>query len=169
MAKKDPDKIEADRNIDDLKTEYSKYLSKYSLPEFSELNKLFDIEGVDLQTEFFLRKVRRVISDRISAYLRFAEIILNPSNAPMFFFKLVKKLDSKDRENLSEVYESLSLLELEVIRLDLDYSEINEADFIKKTYKLFDEDSRVKLLEIIKKLGNGDNNNKKENNGSYFG
>jgi hypothetical protein len=156
-------------DIAELKGEYDKYKEKYNLPEFYELNKLFDIEEIDIQTEFLLRKIRRLVSERIAGYMRFIEIILNPSNAPMFFFKLIKKLDSHDREILTNVYESLGHFEIEIITLDLNYSEEKEAEFINKAYKTFNEESRVKLLEVVKKLENENSSFKKEINGSYFG
>ena len=104
----------------------------------------------------------------MAAYSRFIEIILNPSNAPMFFFKLIKKLDSKDKEVLAGLYEELGSIEVDTISLDLDYSEKNEADFIIRMYKVFNENIRIKFLEIVDKLSNGNDNNKKYN-GSYFG
>ncbi|MBR9705109.1 hypothetical protein GOV12_06870 [Candidatus Pacearchaeota archaeon] len=161
------DEICAD--IDELRVEYEKFKSKYDLPDFTELNKTFDIEEVDIHTQFLLRKIRRLISDRIASYMRFIEIILNPSNAPMFFYKLIKKLDSGDREKLSGIYEKLGNYELEIVSLDLNYSEEKEALFIIKAYNIFNEEVRGKLQGIIDKLGNGDDNSKKEINGSYFG
>ncbi|MEM0465584.1 MAG: hypothetical protein QXW97_02690 [Candidatus Pacearchaeota archaeon] len=156
-------------NINELKEEYEKLRKIYHLPEFSELNKLFDIEEVDIETEFLLRKIRRLISERIANYIRFIEIILNPSNAPIFFFKLNKKLDISDRESLTKLYESLGFFEINALSLDVDYSESKEADFILKSYNLFNNDIKVKLLDLIKKLENGENNFKKDNNGCYFG
>lgn len=156
-------------NVEDLRNEYKKLQDKYSLPEFHELNKLFDIEDVDIDTEFLLRKIRRVVSERIASYMRFIEIILNPSNAPMFFFKLIKKLDSKDRDELSKVYEKLGNFELDVISLDLEYSEEKEAMFVKKVFEIFNDEARVKLLEVIDKLSLENNDSKKISNGSYFG
>ena len=37
-------------NIDELKQFYIDYKEKYNLPEFSELNKTFDIEDIDIDT-----------------------------------------------------------------------------------------------------------------------
>jgi len=156
-------------DINELKIEYNKIKDKYELPEFSELNKLFDIEDVDVETEFLLRKIRRTVSDRIAGYIRFVEIILNPSNAPIFFYKLIRKLDNTDKEILTNIYETIGKFEFEVIELDLDYSEKNEGDFIKRAYNIFNDDLRTKLLKILKKLETGEDNNKKETNGSYFG
>ncbi len=161
--------LKDDYCLDKLKEEYEKFRKKYDLPEFYELNKHFDVEETDIETDFLLRKIRRTIAERITGYSRFADIILNPSNAPMFFFKLIKKLDNKDKEALGEIYETLGNIEIEILTLDLDYSEKKEAEFIKKSFEIFDKQIKVKFLDIIKKLGNEESNNKKENSGSYFG
>ncbi len=155
-------------SLDKLKKDYEELKNKYNLPEFSELNRLFDIEDVEIETDFLLRKIRRTISERMAAYSRFVEIILNPSNAPMFFFKLIKKLDSNDKEILGEIYGELGNIEVDTISLDLDYSETKEADFIIRMYKVFNDNIKVKFLGIIEKLSSGNENNKKYN-GSYFG
>jgi len=155
-------------NIEELRKEYGKFREKYGLPEFSELNKVFDIEDVDTDTEFLLRKIRRVLSDRITNYLRFSEVILNPTNAPMFFFKLIKKLDDSDKAILGELYETLGNLEIEIIDLDLDYSEEKEAEFIKKIFRIFNEHIKLDLLKVIRKMSNGEDK-KKEDSRGYFG
>jgi hypothetical protein len=163
--------IKEDRclNLEKLRNEYDKFKDKYSLPEFTKLNEMFDIEEVDYDTEFLLRKIRRVMSDRISGYLRFIELVLNPSNAPMFFFKLIKKLEEKDKNTLNELYEFLSKFEIEIIAFDLEYNEKNEADFIKKSHNIFKEDISKRLLKIIKKMSNGSESEKVEEKRSYFG
>lgn len=155
-------------NLDELKEEYKKFRSKYQLPEFRELNKFFDIEDIDVETDFLLRKIRRVIADRIGGYLRFIETILNPCNAPMFFFKLLKKLDNTDKDALTRVYETMGNFEIQLVSLDLDYNEGKEVEFIKAIYKEFNENSRLKLLNVVNKLSNGESK-KRESSGSYFG
>ena len=161
--------MEEKTTLEELKQEYEKFKKKYDLPEFSELNVLFDIEDLeDCETEFFLRKIRKIISERIAGYLRFFEVILNPSNAPIFFFKLIKKLENKDKENLTKIYEKLGNLEIEVVRLDLDYKEEKEAEFIKKIFNFF---SAIKgdILKIVDKMVNSGTDSFKKESGSYFG
>lgn len=164
------DKITRDKDfsLEELKEDYEKFKNQYNLPEFYELNKLFDIEDIEIETDFLLRKIRRAISERISSYSRFVEIFLNPTNAPMFFFKLLKKLDAKEKETLGMIYEQLGSLEIETILLDLEYSEEKEAEFIKKLYNVFDKELRISFLSVIKRLSTEEKNNKNFN-GSYFG
>ncbi len=155
--------------LEELKQKYAVFGEKYDLPGFSELNVFFYIEDLEAcETEFFLRKIRKIISERVAGYLRFFEIILNPSNAPIFFFKLIKKLDKEDKESLNKIYEELGNLEVEVVKLDLDYAEEKEAEFIKKIFSFF---SKIKgdVLGIVDKMVNSGSGNFKKESGSYFG
>jgi hypothetical protein len=169
MLEKVMDQNKEFNNLEALRIEYEKLIGKYDLPSFSELNEMFDIEEIDLETEFLLRRVRRVVAEKVTNYLRFIEIILNPSNSPLFFFNFIKKLNNKDKEVLSKLYEELGKVEVEIIALDLEYSEKNEAEFIKRLYNVFKNKLRVELLAIIRKLSEENNDKKKEINGSYFG
>jgi len=156
-------------NLEELKEIYSEFKEKYNLPEFYEMNKAFDIEEIqEIETDFFLRRVRKIISEKIVGYLRFIEIILNPNNAPIFFFKLIKKLDVSDRENLSKIYEQLGNMEIEIVRLDLDYSEEKEAEFIKIIFDFFDS-FKGDVLKIIGKMVNGSDGSEKKEGRGYFG
>ena len=154
--------------ITELIDKYKPLKEKYQLPEFSSLNEVFDIEDIDPDSEFILRKIRRTISDKIASYLRFTEIILNPSNAPMFFFKLLKKIDSSDKEALSKIYEELGNSELKMLSLDIEYNEQKEADFIKDMFNKFNNEIKKEFQKIIEKLNNGEENSPKVN-GSYLG
>ncbi|MAH06948.1 hypothetical protein CMI38_01710 [Candidatus Pacearchaeota archaeon] len=87
----------------------------------------------------------------------------------MFFFNLVKKIDSNDKETLSKLYETLGNLETKAIPLDIDYNEKQEAEYIINSQQTFNNEIKPQLLEISKKLMNGKSNNVKQNNGSYFG
>ncbi len=114
-----------------LKKEYEKLRVKYNLPEYKLINEEFDIEKLqDHETETLLREIRKIMMDKVIAYLRFIEMLLNPANAPMFFFGLLKQLETADRKVLEETYAKLGKLEVEVINVDNDYSEAKEAGFI---------------------------------------
>jgi hypothetical protein len=164
MAKK-----ENESGLEDLKKQYEFIQDKYHLPAFSEINELFAIEDLqDSETDFLIRKIRIILAERISGYLRFVEIMLNPSNGPMFFFKLIKKLDNKDKEKLNEIYEILGNLGIECIKLDLDYSEENEVDFIKRVFDLFSNKLSKDIIKLINKLVN-EKSCTEDSNSSYFG
>ncbi|MFH1359392.1 MAG: hypothetical protein ABIH37_05880 [archaeon] len=154
--------------LEELKKQYVPFKKEYNLPDFTDLNKQFDIEEIDIETDFLLRKIRRIIAEKIAGYLRFIEVILNPNNTPLFLFKLIKKLDSEDREKLTKLYEKLGSFEIELVSLDLDYDEKKEAKFIIKCYEMFNNDVKKDLSILISKMNNKDDNSKKVN-GDYFG
>lgn len=157
-------------DLDKLKEKYKFFRQKYNLPEFSKLNEVFDIEELDVETEFFLRRVRKIICEQIVNYLRFFEVVLNPlsGNVPAFFFKIVKRIDNEDKETLTKIYEKFGNFEIEVVKLDLDYSEEKEAEFIKNVFKIF-LDIKEGLLKIVSKMTNSGTGNSKKESGSYFG
>ena len=162
-------KQEPTTNLEELKQNYDFFKQKYNLPGFKEINELFDIEEIDADTELLLKRVRRLIAERVAGYIRFVEIILNPANAPMFFFKFIKKLDNEDKEVLNKIYETLGGFEIRAATLDLNYSKEKEAKYIKDIFEKF---SGVKgdLVGVLEKLGNGSDSEKKADNGrSYFG
>jgi|WetSurMetagenome_2_1015567.scaffolds.fasta_scaffold65235_3 hypothetical protein len=118
-----------------LKKEYSELEKKYKLPSFRELNEEFDIEKVqEIETETLLREIRKVTVDKVLSYLRFVELLLNPSQAPMFFFALLKNMDAADKKTLEDLYSNLGKLEVDVIEVDNVYSEKSEADFIRHVF-----------------------------------
>jgi hypothetical protein len=156
-------------SLEELKSEFEKHQKKHDLPSFTDLNRVFDIEELDIDSEFFLRKVRRLISERVAGYLRFAEMILNPSNAPMFFFSAIKKLTNEDKEKLTKIHETLGKFEIEIIELDIEYNEDKEIEFIKRAYKLLTKDIKEDFLSVIHKLGNGKGKKSNDDSDSYFG
>ena len=156
-------------SLDELKQDYEKFKKKYKLPSFQELNEEFDIEKVAAhETDCLLREIRKALMDKVIAYLRFIEMLLNPSNAPMFFLALVKGLTSNDKRILEKVYDKLGAFEIDVIELDCKYSEKEEASFIckiPKEWKGISEDV-LKLVEILRR--NWTQKSSKNHKG-YFG
>ena len=72
-----------------------------------------------------------------------------------------------DKQNLTEIYEKLGNLEFELVKLDLNYDENIEAEFIKKVHKTF-LSLRKDILVVVEKMLNGGSSEKKER-GSYLG
>ncbi|MGD9276675.1 MAG: hypothetical protein PVJ67_05865 [Candidatus Pacearchaeota archaeon] len=156
-------------SLDELKKNYSKLEKKYSLPGFDELNKDFAIERIsDEKTLFLIREIRKFMAEKFSEYLRFIEGLLNPVNAPMFIFSVVKLLNANDKEKLSEAYKKLSFVGINLIELDLEFNEDKEAEFIKKG---FNEWQKIKkdILKIIEEVKKNWNKKSEVNGKSYFG
>ena len=162
-SKKEESKLEK------LKKEYKKLQEKYKLPPFNELNEDFSIEkAAENETDFVIREVRRQISEKAYNYLRFIETLINPVNAPMSIMTLVKTFGVEEKNKLTEIYKKLMKNELDLISVDIEFSEKKEADFIKNTHKIWKE-IKKDFMEVVKSVEK--NWNTKTENGSrkYFG
>lgn len=163
--------IEADKsNLELLKESYEVLKNEYSLPDFENMNKDFQIEKIqEEETELLIREIRRFVSEKFSTYLRFIETLLQPSNAQMLVFSMLKTLDAEDMEKLKNNYKRLAEKEIDVIELELDFNLEKEITFVKTAYDLWQE-VKVELLEVISKVKTGWGNDKtsKEKGNSYF-
>lgn len=156
-------------SLENLKKDYKKIQKKYNLLDFEKLNKDFNIEKcAEIETDYLIREVRRLMAEKFSNYLRFAETLLNPVNAPMSIFSIVKTLGTEEKNKLTEIYKKLLRNEIEHLELEIIFSEEKEAKFIKESYKMWLE-IKGDFVEIIKAIkGNWDNKLEKNNKG-YFG
>jgi len=152
-----------------LKEDYRAFQMRYDLPPFEKLNEDFQIEkAAELETDFVLREIRRYITDKFFNYLRFIESILTPTNAPMFVFAITKTLGTKDREKLIELYKKIAKVDIDLIELDIEYSEEKEAKSIKE-YSSMWQDIKKDFLEIVEVIKKNWDNKMEDNGKGYFG
>lgn len=155
--------------LEELKKSYAILREKHNLPEFDELNRDFSIEKIsEYETELLLKEIRRFMFDKFSNYMRFLEGLLNPVNASIFTFSVLKSLNSDDKKIIEEIYKKLMKIELELMAVDIDYNEDKEVEFIKESYKIWHEIKKgwKQTIDSVKK--NWDNKIE-ENNKAYFG
>ena len=95
-----------EKDIEKLKKKYIEFSKKYSFPEFSELNNNFGIEDLaeNANTEYFLRRLRLVLVERVVGLLRVLESIMNPSNSPIFVHLIAKNLDNDSKGIIEDLY-----------------------------------------------------------------
>lgn len=146
--------MKEEHNLKSLKENYEKIQKKHNLPSFEKLNEDFQIERIaEIETDILIREVRKFIADRFSNYLRFIEMLLNPINAPMFVFSIIKAIGTKEKEKLTEIYKKLAEREVKIIEIDVEFSEEKEANFIKESYELWQDIKKdvLNVVEVIKK------------------
>ena len=154
--------------LDELKKVYLEIQKKYSLPDFDKLNEDFNIEKLaDVETEYLIREIRKFMADKFSNYLRFIETILNPVNAQVLVFTIIKTLGSAEKEILSEIYKKLAKKEVELIELDIQFSEEREAEFVKDSFAIW-QGMKKDLLQIIGVIKKNWNNKVESNGKNYF-
>jgi len=156
-------------DLNTLKERYKGFQEKYNLPSFERLNEDFQIEkAAELETDFILREVRKYVTDKFFNYLRFIESILTPNNAPMFVFAITKTLGQKDREKLIELYKRIAKIDIDLIELDIEYSEEKEAKSIKEYYLLW-QSIKKEFLEIVDVIRKNWDTKLEDNGKGYFG
>ncbi len=161
--------MEEKNSLKKLKEKYSEFQKKYELPNFKELSEDFQIESIsELDTDFLLREIRKFMADKLANYLRFIENLLNPVNVPMFVYSIVKIIETKEKEILNEAYKELTKIEVNLIEIDLQYSEQKEAEFIKKSFSDWQK-IKKNLLEIIKKIKENQDTKVEKNGKNYYG
>jgi len=164
------DKKEKEKSsIEDLKENYKKAIKIYDLPSFEELNLNFQIEKIsDIETNFLLLEIRKQVSEKLSAYLKLAETLINPASAQIIVYHMIKTFTPGDQESLREIYKKLAKLEIKTVELDLDFNEEKEAKFIKKAYNEWQTIKKDFLKIIIATQEKIDTKIKTKNN-NYFG
>jgi len=154
--------------LDDVKKKYGPLCKKYKLPSFDELNKEFEIEKIqEHETDYILREIRKAISEKMSAFLRFFETVLNPVMAPVFIIAALKNLENGEKQKIKEIYEAMVSVEIGTIELDVEYSEKKEAEFIIKASKKW-KSIKPDILEIMKIIEKSHSISEKKGN-SYLG
>lgn len=154
-------------NLDKIKKQYEPLKNKYKLPEFSKFNEEFEIEKIqERETDFLLREMRRVMGEKMNAFLRFFETILNPVMAPVFILTSLKNLNAADKELIEKNYKILVELELKSVGLDIEYNEKKEAAFILETMKKWQE-MKPEIQQVIEALNKIQKTSEKK--GTYFG
>ena len=165
MAKKE---IEIENPIELLKSEYKKLSDKYNLPSYKEMDEDFDINKIDSIEDTLLRDIRKLMFSKFASVLNFVELLLNPTNGSMFHMYLVKGINTEEKNSLNNLFESLGSIEIESFSLDINYSEKNEAAYIKESYEKWQK-MKPELDKIISsiKLNWKKVSSKKEK--SYYG
>lgn len=153
----------------DLEKEYSVLQKKYSLPGFEELNEDFGVGRMDTERiDLLLKEVKRFLSDKLRSYEGFLEAVLNPSNANLFIFTFVKALSKEDKDKITEIYKRLAGFDLELMSMDLQYSEEREAKFIREFFDFWQE-TKKELFKISDNVKESWSKEGKTQTKGYFG
>jgi hypothetical protein len=157
-------------SLAEFKLEYTKLGDKYKLPHFKYLNENFEIENLcSEETELLLKKIRKQMTEKIYYHIRTLEAFINPQNAPMFIFNIIKSFTSFEQELIKKAYNKLAGFEVDFFELEIEYNEKKEADFIKKVCNEWPEINEI-LIKIHSSMKAGYNKEvSKKANKSYVG
>jgi hypothetical protein len=124
-----------------LKEKYSEYQKRFSLPSFESLNKEFEIEDIEQETELLLPKIRAKIHDKFDSYAAIMESNLQPDSTFTSLYE-VHYVSDEQKQNSYSVFKKLMYL----IRFS-EYLAVSNRDdeiarFIKQS---FEEWSSIKV------------------------
>lgn len=158
-----------DHNVEEVKDHYEELKEKYALPGFENLAEDFDVEkAAEKETSFVLRDIRRVISEKMSAYLHFFENIMNPASPPMFIFTILKSLPQKDKDKIKELYKQIAKLQIQAMKLDTIYTEEAEAEYIKTSFTIW-QDMKKDIHSLIESFDKSFSSESNVTSKGYFG
>ena len=157
------------KSLPQFKQTYEFFRKKYSLPEYEFMNETFEIEILcEIETELFLKRIRKQVAEKISAGLRTLEMFLNAQNAPLFVFNIIKSFDASDKEVINGLYRMFAEFEIEAFSLENKYDEKKEAEFIKKVCSKW-QNITEDMSKINEAMFIGFKKDPKSNEKSYFG
>lgn len=151
-----------------LETEYEALAKKYDLPTFEEILEDFDIEKIcEKETSFLAREIRRIINEKISAYIHLFETLINPQGPPMFVFKILKNMSTEEKTSLQEFYKVLSKFQIQIMKLDTIYSEQAEIKYIKESFQMWQE-QKQKIFKLFESFETNFENGDEAKSKTYF-
>lgn len=155
--------------LNQFKIDYKKLQLEYKLPNYNFLNENFEIETIAFEeTDIILKKIRKQILEKISSGLRALEMFLNPQNAPLFIFQIIKTFSKTDKDIIDNLYTKFAEYEILAFGLENSYKEEKEAEFIKHVC-----DNWREIVEDFDRLFNSMRVNykkeSKKNDKSYLG
>jgi len=156
-------------NLEKFKEKYEKLRKKHNLCDFAFLNENFEIELIaSEESDYILRRIRKVIVERIYSAMIKLEAFINPQNVSVFVFNIIKGFDANDKELISKLYRKFAEYEIQAFGLETKYSEKAEVEFIKKVCREWRKISQD-LEKIHKSMSKSYDKSIKKQDKGYLG
>jgi hypothetical protein len=153
--------------MEKLKEDYSKLQKQHKLPCFDDLNREFDIEKLK-PSSFMLREIRHSVIDKMGSVMKLLETFMNPTSAPVFMFKIIKNLNADAKKEIENIYNEFTSIQLGVLKLDIEYNERGEAEFLREIYAKW-QDYKKRLITLTDNFEKAWHANSKKTEREYFG
>jgi len=114
--------------------DYKELQKKYNLPTYKKLNDNFELDYIE-DPFFMLRSIRRRIHEKVVFFAKIFEKIIFPNQAAMIEMYESKFFSEKEKEELLQTYEELLELDRKALSLNITSTDINEAEYIRTTFK----------------------------------
>ncbi len=134
----------------DIEQHYNELGKKFSLPEFSIVDREFEISTIE-KPAFLLRSIRRKIGERLEAITQFLDPLLQPD--PNSFCSLFEYrcFTESERKEVLRQFQALMALYRASITADLGADDAEDAAFITRATNEFPAARQV-LKPLVQKL-----------------
>jgi len=150
-----------------IKKKYEELKKKYSLPDFEELNKDFEISIIEHE-DFLLREIMKKIISKTTSVCESFENLLTPDNTVVSIYEY-RAFNDAGREEIFKLYKKLKVLEKLSLELSLNHDEKKDAEFINEFFSSW-ESLKNKIIKIIRKMRDfWEKESTKKENEEYFG
>jgi hypothetical protein len=150
-----------------LRDEYLKLKSKYSLPDYDSLDKDFEIGEID-PDENILREILKEMHEQIDFYSRLLENLIQP-DSKLSDMKEAGNFTQEDQDLILELYRKCMLMNRTLLLTNLEYNDDEAAKNIIHMHKEW-QDIKKDLKHILTKMRDTwKQDTKKETHGGYYG
>ena len=119
---------------------YNELKKKYNLPNFEDLDKIFEIHYISEELRYPLREIRRIIYKKLKYVCRLIEKTLYTPDSNIIDLYDSSSFSKKELEDLFKILRKIALLIREEEYLEIKGSEEKEdAEWINKAYKVWKE------------------------------
>ncbi len=146
----------------DIKKQYEILRKTHSLPDFNKLNNEFEISSIE-NKDFLLNEIRRKITEKIGAYTKVLESLLQPDTASLSAMHECKFIEEDEKKNIYSIYKKLTVIDKNSIIASLG-DEKENADFINNSFQewLGLKDSIKHTMKLIKSTWKKETNVKED-------
>ncbi|MEM4397484.1 MAG: hypothetical protein QW757_02555 [Candidatus Woesearchaeota archaeon] len=119
-----------------IKNKYLELKKKYNLPDYNELNLLFDLEDISEDSDLILQRIRIKIYEKIGFYSELFENILQPESSLADLYE-AHYIDDNTKNSAYSIYKKLIKILRKSNLVSLNNTEENNATFINETMREF--------------------------------
>lgn len=135
----------AQGDISEVKKRYLKLQEKYSLPDYSLVNKELEISTIDT-TRFLLRQMRKKIYHRIDDFCEIIEDLLQPE-ATITQMHEYRFFSERAKTRIYDLYRKLMFMARHAKELHIENDKEKDVEFIKNFFNNLDE-IKTEMLKI---------------------
>lgn len=136
--------------MEKIAEKYNALKKKYSLPEFSDLNRDFDLEDISPDSDILLYRIRARIFEKIDIYSKMFESMLQPDSSLADMYE-AHYISDNDKNDAYSVFKKLMQILRKSNMVSLDNSEEKNAEFIKESFSEW-ESLKPRIKSHIKRL-----------------